>query len=128
MLVQVGEIDAHAQGIGVFLWYQYWIGHPRSLFNLADKSSLLESVNFGANGLALRLREASQGLPDWFRVRVDIEGVLSEFPGNSWHIGRLPGEYFPALTEELNERAFQCFSEALRHVDTLALICQVNLL
>src|SRR3954470_5140166 len=54
--------------------------------------------------------------------------MLSEFPGNSWHIGRLPGEYFPALTEELDERAFLCFSEALRHVDSLVLICWVNLL
>jgi hypothetical protein len=34
--------------------------------------------------------------------------VLNEFPGNPWHVGRTPGEDFPALTEELDERAFLC--------------------
>src|SRR3954467_3793940 len=85
-------------------------------------------MNFGTDGLTLRLRKASQRLPNRLCIRVDIEGMLSEFPGNSWHIGRLPGEYLPALMEELDERAFLCFSEALRHVDSLALICRINLI
>src|SRR3954454_18438539 len=85
-------------------------------------------MDLGAHGFALRLGESSQGLLDRFCVRIDIEGVLSEFPGDSWHIGWLPSEYFPALMEELDERAFLCFSEALRHVDGLVLILRVNLL
>ena len=36
----------------------------------------------------------------------DIECVLGEFPGNSWHVRRTPGEDFPPLTEEFDERAF----------------------
>jgi hypothetical protein len=34
--------------------------------------------------------------------------MLDEFPGNPWHVGRTPGEDFPALMEELDEHAFLC--------------------
>src|SRR4051812_19997241 len=85
-------------------------------------------MDLGAHGFSLRLGEASQGLLDRFGIRIDIEGVLSEFPGDAWHIGWLTSVYFPALTEELDVRAFLCLSEALQHVDGLVLILRVNML
>ncbi len=62
-------------------------------------------------GFALRLCEATEGLSDWSSTGVKIECVLGEFPGNTWHVCWTPGEDFPALTEELNERAFLCSIE-----------------
>jgi hypothetical protein len=39
---------------------------------------------------------------------IHIECMLDEFPTNPWHVWRTPGEDFPALMEELDERAFLC--------------------
>ena len=59
------------------------------------------------------LRQSSDGLLDWLGVWKDVECVLGEFPGNSWHVHRTPGEDFPALTEEFDERAFLCGAEVV---------------
>ena len=32
--------------------------------------------------------------------------MLSQLPGNTWHVKRLPCENVPVLTEELDERFF----------------------
>ena len=37
--------------------------------------------------------------------------MLGKFPGYSWHISWTPCEDFPALTEELDERAFLCAAQ-----------------
>ena len=83
VLVQVGEVDAHAQGIGILLRHHHWVSYPSGLLDLPNKTGFLEPMNFCAHGLALRLREASQCLLDRFGVGVNIECLLSEFPGNT---------------------------------------------
>jgi hypothetical protein len=37
---------------------------------------------------------------DRFGFGVNIEGVLSKFPGNTWHFRWVPFKYFAALMEE----------------------------
>ena len=48
-------------------------------------------------------------------LRVDSQTVLSQPPGNSRHVRRLPCEDVPVLTEELDERFFLFGVE--RHCD-----------
>ena len=74
------------------------------------------------------LGDASHCLPDWSDVGVDVECVLGEFPGYSWHVSWTTCEDFPALTEELDERAFLCGREAFRHEGGLGRICWVDLM
>ena len=45
--------------------------------------------------------------------RVDVECVLGEFSGNSWHVRRTPGENFLVLTEEFDEREFLCGTQVV---------------
>ena len=63
-------------------------------------------------GDALRLGEAAHGLLDRFGIWINLKGVLGEFPGYTWHVGWTPGEDFPVLSEELDERAFLCGRQA----------------
>ena len=72
VLVQVGEVDAHTQGIGVFLRHHHWVCHPGGLFDLPNETGLRESMNFGTHGLALRLRKTPQGLLDRFGIGVNV--------------------------------------------------------
>src|SRR3954467_217155 len=53
--------------------------------------------------------------------------MLGEFPGNSWHVRRTPGEDFPALTEEFGERAFLCRAEVVGDQRHLGGIRRVDL-
>ena len=82
---------------------------------------------FFTDGFAFRLREAAQSLFYRFSIRVNIECVLSEFPGNACHVGWLPCKNLPALTEELDERAFLCFSKVIQHVNLLRQVHRVDL-
>ena len=50
--------------------------------------------------------EAAEKLPDRFKLRIDVECVLSEFSRYTWHVRRFPCKYVPILTDELDERAF----------------------
>lgn len=84
-------------------------------------------MNFFAYSFSLRLREATEGLLHGFCGGVDVESVLSEFPGNTRHVRWLPCEYFPALTEEPDERAFLCLWHALGDVDDLCRIFGMHL-
>ena len=43
---------------------------------------------------------------DWFHLWVDSQMMLSQFPGNTRHVRKLPCKDVPVLTEELNERFF----------------------
>ena len=74
------------------------------------------------------LGDASHCLPDWSNVGVDVECVLGEFPGYSWHVSWAPCEYFPVLTEELDERAFLFRSEIFRHESGLGGVHRVDLM
>ena len=53
--------------------------------------------------------------------------MLGKFHGNSWHVRRTPGEYFPALTEEFDERAFLCGAEVVGDQRRLGGIRQMDL-
>ena len=61
-------------------------------------------------------------------VRIDVECVLGEFPGYSWHVSWAPCEDFPALTEELDEHAFLFWSEVFRHKNGLGGVRRVDLM
>ena len=74
------------------------------------------------------LGDASHCLFDWPDVGIDLECVLGEFPGYSWHVGWAPCEDFPALTEELDERAFLFRSEIFRHKSGLGGLRRVDLM
>ena len=74
------------------------------------------------------LGDASHCLPDWPDVGIDVECVLGEFPGYSWHVGWAPCEDFPALTEELDERAFLFRTEIFRHESGLGGVRRVDLM
>ena len=84
-------------------------------------------MDFFADGLAFRLRETAQCLLYRLGVRVNIECVLSEFPGNTWHVGWFPCKYFPALTEELDEHAFLCVREVIRHIGAFLRVRRLDL-
>ena len=53
--------------------------------------------------------------------------MLGKFPGYSWHIGWTPCEDFPALTEELDERAFLCAVQVGRDERRLLRVRRVDL-
>ena len=53
---------------------------------------------------------------DRFHFRVDSQTMLSQSPGNTWHVRRLPCEDVPVLTEELDERFFLFGVECGRNV------------
>ena len=57
-------------------------------------------------GLASFLVKAAKILLDRFKLGINIESVLSEFPRYTWHVRRLPCKDVPVLTDELDERAF----------------------
>ena len=75
-----------------------------------------------------RLRVSSRRLLNWFCPRIYIESVLGEFPGYSWHVSWAPCEDFPALTEELDERAFLFWTEVFRHESGLGGVRRVDLM
>ena len=74
------------------------------------------------------LGDASHRLSNWSDVGIDVECVLGEFPGYSWHVSWAPCEDFPVLTEELEERAFLFRSEVFRHKSGLGGVRRVDLM
>ena len=74
------------------------------------------------------LGDAPHHLSNWSDVGVDVECVLGEFPGYSWHVGWAPCKDFPALMEELDERAFLFRSEIFRHESGLGGVHRVDLM
>ena len=53
--------------------------------------------------------------------------MLGEFSGYSWHVGWTPGENFPVLAKEFDERYFLCRAEACRYESSLRGVRRVNL-
>ena len=74
--------------------------------NFDDKPSSQQLGYLLSNGLASFLVEATKKLFDRFKLGINIESVLSEFPRYTWHVRRLPCKDVPILTDELDERAF----------------------
>ena len=50
--------------------------------------------------------ETAEELPDRFKLRINVECVLSEFPRYTWHVRRFACKDVPILTDELDERGF----------------------
>ena len=108
VLIERREVDAHAEHLCVLLGYEHRVGHPRSFLDLPDEFCFEESIDFLAYRLALWLRKSPHRLLDESCIRKHLQGMLGKFSGYAWHVGRTPRENFPALTEELDERAFLC--------------------
>ena len=112
VLVKRSEVHAHLQDIRVLFWHQHRIGEPAFL-DLAYEFGLEESVDLYSDCLCPWLRQSPDCLIVWPCVAVDVECVLGEFPRNSWHVRRTPGENFPVLTEEFDEREFLCGTQVV---------------
>ena len=74
--------------------------------NFNDKPSSQQPSYFLSNGLVSFFVEAAKKLFDRFKLGINIESVLSEFPWYTWYVRRLPCKNVPVLTDELDERAF----------------------
>jgi hypothetical protein len=57
-------------------------------------------------GPALFLVKASHALLDRPQTRLNVEGVLGDFPGDAWHFYRAPCKYILVASEEVDELAF----------------------
>ena len=71
-----------------------------------DKPSSQQPGYLFTNCLASFLVKATKKLLDRFKLGINIESVLSEFPWYTWHVRRLPCKDVPVLTDELDEHAF----------------------
>jgi hypothetical protein len=54
----------------------------------------------------LFLVEVSQALLDWLRTGLDVEGLLSDIPGDTRHFGWAPCKHVSIALEEVDEIAF----------------------
>ena len=71
-----------------------------------DKSSCQQPGYLFADGLASFFVEVTKKLLGRFKLGLNIEIVLSEFPRYTWQVRRFPCKDVPILTDELDERAF----------------------
>ena len=71
-----------------------------------DKPNRQDPGYLLTNSLAPLFVEAAEKLPDRFKLRIYVKGVLSEFPRYTWHVRRLPCKDVPVLMDELDEHAF----------------------
>ena len=108
VFVKGGKVHTHAKNLCIFLWNKRGVCYPGSLLYFYGEVGGEESVDFFTDGLAVRLREASEGLLDWPSPWVYFKSVLGEFPGYAWHVCWTPGKNFLVLTEEFDECAFLC--------------------
>ena len=47
-----------------------------------------------------------QALLQWLGARVDLQGMLGDFPWNAWHVRGFPHKDVSVGTEEADEHAF----------------------
>ena len=128
MFIETREVDTHAKDVSVFLRDQDWVSDPCGLrVQLLDEVCLSKSINFRQHGFAGWFRKMPQRLFNWPSHWIHIKRVLGKFPGYSWHVSWTPCEDFPALTEELDERAFLCAIHICCDSCRLLGICRVNL-
>ena len=108
VFVKGGKVHTHAENLCIFLRNKHGICYPGSLLYFSDEVCGEESIDFFADGFAVRLREASEGLLDRSSPEVYFKSVLGEFSGYACHVYWTPGEKFPVLTKEFDEHAFLC--------------------
>ena len=71
-----------------------------------DESGRLKFCYLLTDGPAFLLVEAMQALLHWLGALADLQGVLSDFPRDAWHIRGFPLEDVSVSVEEADERAF----------------------
>ena len=103
--IDVLEINAHSERF-VLLRNHDDISEPFGVVYLSDKSCRQQSSHFLTNGFSLLDGGPPKMLFDWFYLWVNLQTVLSQLPGHTWHVRRFPCEDVPVLTEELDERFF----------------------
>ena len=81
------------------------------MVTLVNELSSEKPSYFLTNGLALLDGRSTQVLFDWLGLGIGSESELSQSPGNTGHVRRLPCEDVPLLTEELDELGFLFLSE-----------------
>ena len=104
-LIKVGIIHAHAPS-AILLKYQHRVSQPLRMKYFNDKPGRQEPGYLFTNSLAPFFIETTKKLLDQFKLGINIESVLSEFPRYTWHVRRLPCKNVPVLMDELDERAF----------------------
>ena len=105
MFVEISIVNTHS-AFTIFLNYKDWVCQPIWVRDFSVKTSGEELVYFYPNILLSILREAAEPLLDGSRLLVEIKGVLSLLPRDSWH------EDVPVVLEQGGERAFLCWGEA----------------
>ena len=90
----------------VFLKNQHRISQPLWMKDLYNKPCDQQTGYLFMDSLTPLLVEAAEKLPDRFKLRINVECVLSEFPRYTWQVRRFPCKDVPILTDELGERAF----------------------
>ena len=104
------EVNTHTELL-VLLRHQDYIREPLGVVNLADQLGSEKPSYLLTNCLALLDGGSTQVLFDWLGLGIGSESVLSQFPGNTWHVRRLPCKDVPVLTEEMDELGFLFLSE-----------------
>jgi hypothetical protein len=110
--IDVFKIDTHLERI-ILLRHHEDVGEPLGVVHLSDELDGQESRYLLANRLALLGGRSSKVLFDGLHRRVDMESMLGQLRGNTRHVRRLPCEYVPVLTEELDELAFLLLSRVV---------------
>ena len=103
--VQICVVHTHAPS-AIFLKNQHQISQPLRVKHFDNEPSSQQPGYLLSNGLASFLVEAAKKLLDRFKLGINIESVLSEFPRYTWLVRRFPCKDVPVLTDELDERAF----------------------
>jgi hypothetical protein len=127
VLVELREVDAYLERFDA-LFSTITGGDSQSaslisLMNLASRSRVISSPVCSHLGPVYRRTDCSNRLG----VGEYLQLVLSEFPGDSWHIYRVPGECPLALAEELDKRTFLCRVEGVGHPSCFGGVRRVNL-
>ena len=76
------------------------------MVNFLDEPGHQKLRNLLADGSTLLLVEAAQSLLHQLGVRLDLQGVLGNFPWNARHVRGFPRKDISIGLEEVNERAF----------------------
>ena len=99
------EVNTNAEWV-VLLGDHDHIGKPLGVVNLSDELSRQEPSHLFTNSFPLLYGGPTKMFLDWFHFWVDSQMVLSQSPGYTRHVSRLPCEDVPVLMEELDERFF----------------------
>ena len=74
--------------------------------NFNDEPGSQELGYLFSDSISSLIVELTEELFHWFLFGICIKAVLSEFPQDTWHVGRFPCKDVSILTDELDERAF----------------------